>query len=258
MQYMGFQPSVLRRLSKSLARRWEFAKHKVFGTFANLRTQEYQPNDLLFQSGRPFDLAKWIFHDENWIRVQHRKEHRPLVAAGVPLNVTDNLQEPTSEVTLSVAGDLSIDARATSDKWIYLYLEPQSYLWNDYSWSFTVSRHTYFRELQFGFRYQDFYNRYRYRFEADHIFFDKVVQGRFYNALSSVPFRMELGIPYSVRIDAFGSRFRCYVNGVLMSKDYDLDDRFPRGSIALILWEDNGQTDIRASVGSMSVHRLER
>ncbi len=257
MQYVGLQ-RIVRRLKNSFAWRCQFAKHQAFKRFANRQAHEYQAGRILFHSGTPFDLNKWIFHDENWTRVQHRRQHRALVSAGAPLNITDNYQEPTNELTVSAAGDLGIDAETTPDKWIYLYLDPRRYHWNDYSWVFTVCRRSYFRELQFGFRYQDFYNRYRYRFEADRIFFDKVVKGRFYLALNSTPFRMELGVSYDVQIDAFRNHFRCYINGVLMSKDYDFDNTFPTGSIALILWEDNGTTDIRATIGPMSVHKLER
>lgn len=255
---MRSRSTFLQRVSRSATRRWRMLKYKMLRPIGNLLAHKYNRGDLLFETGRPFDVGQWIFHDENWIRVQCRREHRALLTSGMPLNVTDNWQDPTSEVTASTTGDLNIDAQATCDKWIYLYLDPQRCLWDDYSWSFTACRHTCFRELQFGFRYQDFYNRYRYRFEADHIFFDKVVKGQFHNALNSAPFRMELGVSYDVRIDACRNHFRCYVNGVLMCKDYDFDDEFPSGSIALILWEDDGTTDIRVTIGPISVYRLER
>ncbi len=248
---------ILKRLARSSARRWESLKYKVLRPVGNLFERSYSQRDLLFEASSPFDLSAWVFHDENWIRVQHRREHRSLLATGQPVSVVDNWQEPTAELMTPGTGNLDIDARASSDKWIYLYLDPRKHVWDDYSWGFSVCRQTHFRELQFGFRYRDFYNRYRYRFEADHIFFDKVVNGRFYNALSAVPFHMELGVSYSVRIDACKNHFKCRIDDMLMSKDYDWDNTFPHGSIALILWEDNGQTDIRASIGSMTVHRLE-
>lgn len=255
---MRSRSTFLQRVSRSATRRWTLLKYKMLRPIGNLFSSHYSRGDVLFVAGSPFDLAKWIFHDEKWIRVQHRREHRSLLASGMSLNVTDNWQEPTGELTPSPLGDLQVDARATPDNWTYLYLDPEEYCWRDYSWSFNVSRRTFFRELQFGFRYRDFYNRYRYRFEAGHIFFDKVINGRFHNALKATPFRMELGVSYNVRIDACRNHFRCFVNGVLMSADYDYDRTFPVGSVALILWEDDGRTDIRATIGSMSVYKLER
>jgi hypothetical protein len=135
-------------------------------------------------------------------------------------------------------------------------LDPQKHAWDNYSWRFRVRRDSYFRELQFGFRYQDFYNRYRYRLEDDHIYFDKVIRGGFLNAFSAVPFRMELGVWYDVRIDAFANRFRFFVDGVLMLDDFDFQNSFPVGPIAVILWESNGATDIVASVGPMEVYAI--
>lgn len=247
---------MLSKLKKSFIGRWEFSKHKMFKPFANLLTREYYHRDLLFESGKIFNLKDWVFHDENWIRVQNRHKHRRLLAEGKSLNITDNWQEPTMEVTASIEGCLDINTQTIPDKWIYLYIDPLLYSWDNYSWNFTVCRHTNFRELQFGFRYQDFYNRYRYRFEADHIFFDKVIRGRCFHALNAIPFQMKLGIFYDVRIEVWRNLFKCFVNGKLMSRDYDLDNRFPRGTIALILWEKNGHTNIRATIGAMQIHRL--
>lgn len=233
-------------------------KYKSYSARRKAASEEYRPGELLFQTNNCKDLRQWIFHDEDWIRVKHRHEHRRIVAADLPLRIDDNWQELTREVVVGEDGTIYFNGEIkTNDEWIYLYLDPEKHHWENYSWTFTVRRETHFRELQFGFRYQDFYNRYRYRFEEDHIYFDKVIKGRFFNAFGAVPFKMELGIWYDVRIDAYENNFRLYVDGNLMLNDYDFENFFPLGPVAVILWEDDGVTDIRAAVGPMSVYRLE-
>jgi len=145
-------------------------------------------------------------------------------------------------------------AAETRDEWDYIYLDPHKYQWKNYSWQFSAIRHTKFREFAFNFRNLDFNNRYRYRFEDDKIFFDKIVKGNWTNNIASIPFNMELGKPYRIRIDSYGSVNRCWVDGRLMLENVDSD--IPSGSIAIILWEDNGKTDIHAEVYDSRVVEL--
>jgi hypothetical protein len=225
----------------------------------NSPTEEYKAGKLLFEADGTLGPHQWIFHDEDWIRVRGRRQHRRLVAKGLPLNVIDNLQEPTREAEFLPDGTMRFDGRTeTDDEWIILYLDPQKYDWENFSWNFRVRRDTRFRELQFAFRYRDFYNRYRYRFEDDYIYFDKHIKGVFYSGFNTVPFRMDLGVSYNVRIDVYGNNFRCYVNDVLMMDEFDFDNELPRGSIAIILWEHDGITDIKGSISSMYVRELTR
>ena len=57
-------------------------------------------------------------------------------------------------------------------------------------------------------------------------------------------------------IDIYENNFKCYVDGTLMLDDHDFDNNFPVGSVAVILWEKDGATDIKAAIGPMSVYRL--
>lgn len=214
-------------------------------------------SEVLFDSVRSHEPDHWVFHDEDWVRVIHRREHRRLVAAGQPLNVLDNRQKPTQEVAFLEDGTIRFTGRTeTKDEWLYLYLDPAEYAWSDYVWKFRIRRDTHFREFQFGFRYRDFYNRYRYRFENDYIYLDKVVKGQFYNGYGSVPFRMELGVWYDVEIRVWKNRFECCIDGALLLTDCDSANHFPTGSIAIILWEDDGATDLSAAIGPIRVSAL--
>lgn len=248
-----------RKLPHRIRMKYSVAKYKFKKFIKNRNTlpEEYYASQVLFETDKALGPHQWIFHDENWVRVKHRSAHRRMVAAGSPLRITDNMQEPTKEVTFLEDGTMRFDGKTeTMDEWICLYLDPQKYQWDNYSWKFSIQRDTYFREFQFAFRYQDFYNRYRFRFENDYIYFDKHIKGVFYSGLNSVPFHMDLRVPYDVRIDAYGNNFRCYISGTLMMNEFDFDNTLPIGSIAIILWEKNGVTDMKAAVGPMCVYQL--
>ena len=142
----------------------------------------------------------------------------------------------------------------TTDDWDYISIDPNRHHWVNYTWEFDIKRMTEFREFAFNFRNLDFDNRYRYRFEDHKIFFDKKVHGQWVNNIASIEYPLVLGKQYHVRIDVVDSIMRCYVDGVLKLENVDTD--IATGTIAIILWEDDGQTNIEAEVSNNVVHRL--
>lgn len=236
----------------------EYWTYKLARFVRKRHSPKYYLSEPLFETHQSHGSSPWIFHDENWIRVTQLHEHRRILKDGLELNIVDNYQNLTEEVSFSEDGTINfIGKTETRNEWLYLFLDPVIFNWSNYSWQFRIRRDTYFREFQFAFRYQGFANRYRYRFENDCIYFDKVIDLKFYNGVGKVPFHMELGVWYDIRIDVYEDNFRFYVNGVLMMNDFDFARNFSTGSIATILWEDNGITDIRAAVGPMSVRKLD-
>lgn len=161
-------------------------------------------------------------------------------------------QDP-SELTF-VDGLMRFEVKAaTADEWAYIYLDPNQYDWDDYSWQTRFRRMTPFQEYAFNFRYLDFDNRYRYRFEDDLLFFDSKINGK-WRCHGRMPFPMALGAWYDLRIDTRGDRHRCYVNGILMMENRQGAIR--RGSISIILWEIDNVTDCIAEVGPSIIRRL--
>lgn len=211
---------------------------------------------ILLSSSDSNYRARWNYYDETWTRVVHRFEHRKALADGLKVDVVDSPLELNDEVSLR-DGVFSFQViTTTKDEWAYLDIDSKRNAWKNYSWRLKLRRDTPFREYQIAFRYQDFYNRYRYRFENDSIIFDIVSNGKFINKLAVVPFKMDLGVWYDVRIDVVNNRFRLFVNGLLMHDNFDFNNQFPAGSIALILWEDAGSVDIRAAIGPLEVVEL--
>jgi pyruvyl transferase EpsI len=156
------------------------------------------------------------------------------------------------EEVVCSSSDLQFNSPNTStDQWCYVYLDPNTYPWSDISWQMEVQKQTDFRELAFNFRYQDFDHRYRYRFEAGRVFFDRRIRGVWDNNLGSVPFPMEIGTWYHIKIQARGPEFRLEVNGEFLMRNFDED--LTHGSICLILWETDGTTDLRAKIKDLEV-----
>lgn len=191
------------------------------------RDRQTWPNgEILFQTDCEHPEKQWILH---------------------------SLYQDPAEVSF-VNGNINFHVKAaTHDEWAYVYMDPSQFSWGDYSWQTKFRRMTTFQEYAFNFRYVNFDNRYRYRFEDDLLFFDSKIRGK-WRAHERMPFPMALGAWYDLRIDTRRDRHRCYVNGMLM-----MDNREPsvrNGSISIILWETDGATDAVAEVGPSTVRRL--
>lgn len=218
----------------------------------------YRESRCLLSSEDALDSRVWTFHDEEWNRIKFLPVNRDSIRRGLPVYVEDNTQPVTSEIRFSDdEGIRFIGTTSSKDEWLCLILDPAIYNWTAYSLECQVKRDSAFRELQFAFHYQDLYNRLRYRFENDHLYFDEVNRFRFRNSLNGVPFRMQIGTWYDLRIEVFPHGSKCYINGTLMMTDYNPHPSLNHGSIAIILWEDNGHTDIRANIRQLCVHQLE-
>lgn len=221
-----------------------------------LRTTSQLPHrdamEVLFPRATNHPSARWVYHDERWTRIVHRWEHRALLRAGRSLVVDDEDDQappPRSGVRLGPGGAIMANVpEGDEDRWVYLHLKPSQNQWRDFRWSFTALRDTSFREFQIAFRYVDFYNRYRFRHESGHLYFDVVRNGRFFNGIGRTPFAMDAGRPYRFEVDVRGNRFRLTVDGRLQLDEFDPFGLFPRGSIAVILWESGPRPAIAASV----------
>jgi hypothetical protein len=249
----GLSSRLAETLRRSLAGRCIKKSRRFFRMrYAPLRSRPAQRT--LFPQEHDLPHGGWTYHDENWVRVIHRHEHRRLLAEGRSLSVVDNPQEPSDEVVCGPDG--SIVARVPPgppQRWVWLHLDPVGNLWRDFRWDMTVRRDSAFRELQFGFRYLDFYNRYRFRHEDEQLHFDIVVNGAFRNSIHSVPFPMTLGRDYRYTIEARDNRFVLAVDGQVMLDEVDRERLFPRGSIAVIFWESDNSTPVAASIRDIRV-----
>ncbi len=200
-------------------------------------------------------LHGWEFHDESWNQVEHRFDHRRRLQQSRSLSIPPQAQQPIAgEVEVDGDGRIAVDRlAATRQNWVWLHLPAEQHVWRDYQWDLRVTRHTDFRELQLAFRYVDFYNRYRFRYESGAFHFDVVHHGRFENSRLRADFTMEAGREYALQIVVRGNRFVLRVDGTVVLDAVDKRDRFAYGPVAVIFWEDDGQTPIRADVSGQRV-----
>jgi len=236
-------------------------KHLLYLLHVQLQRSPYtfplikKDGKLSYYSGCMNLLKEWIFHDENWNHIINRWENRYLLSQGHKLSTRDNYQTATDEIIFHPTGVVQFAGQTTSyDEWLYLYLDPNVWAWRNFSWNMPICKQSDFKEFQFGFRYKDFYNRYRYRFQDNKICFDIIKNGCFYNNLSSIPFKMTLGKYYNLRIEAKENHFVCYIDEKLMLYNIDFHNYFPVGSVAIILWENNGFNNLRGLVGPIKIY----
>jgi len=203
------------------------------------------------------ELRAWIIHDERWTRVVHRTEHRRLVKAGRFVAVIDDIPSYIHpDLHLEPEGFTVRGAGTTPDEWFYMYLAERQHSLTNFSWRFRFRCKSTFREIQFGFRYNDFYNRYRFRIEEGFLFFDVVERGEFKNALGRVRCHLELDRWYNVQIDAVGSTFAFSLDGERRLVSVDFRNRFPQGSVAIIFWDNSGRVPIHAAVSGITIDVL--
>jgi hypothetical protein len=163
-------------------------------------------------------------------------------------------QDP-AEITAS-EGAINFHVRArTNDEWAFIHLDPSAYVFTNMVWEADIRRQTPFQEFAFNFRYRDMGNRYRYSLEDGRLYFDKAVGGHWYANIANVPFDMKLGQWYHLRIVTWQYAFRCYIDEKLLIENVDTD--ITSGSIAIILWEPDGGTDMVASVRNLVVLEYE-
>jgi len=228
-----------------------------FILFYRNRINRVRKCNLLFPVENPYSLT-WIYHSENWDKVKYRFAHRNKLRKGLSLNVLDAHEPIPSFLKFDRSlSDLSIDTMTDGkDKWVYLYLNPAEYIWRNYTINFECTRNSDFRELQFGFRYNDFYNRYRVRHESGYFYIDKVLNGRFYNGLRRRKFVMEVNKYYNFTISCIDAYFTFYVDNEIILEYYDITKSFNRGSFAMIFWEDDRKTPIQCNIKNLQIHEL--
>jgi len=195
----------------------------------------------------------WFFHSEAWPTVVHRRENRAVLKNGGSISVLECLEDIPDDVKIANDAISVVTGENNRDRWVYCFLNPLDFIWHNFSWKFNVRRCTNFRELQFGFRYRDFYNRYRFRHEDDFLYFDKVLNGRFLNGLASRSFKMDMMRAYAFEIKCIENVFTLFIDGNEMLSFVDCEDVFTHGSIALIFWEDDMKTPIVVDVFGITV-----
>ncbi len=247
----------LRKRIKKLARvpeSWSALGNRIVARFLGsivLHSVRYRLGPSLYPSA---SAGTWAFHDEKWVRIASRWEHRRALQSGRSLNVIDNQQIPDPRYVQIDASSIRVEIPAYGrDRWVYLCLDPGEHYWRNYVWSMTVTRESEFRELQFAFRYIDFYNRYRLRHEAGFLWYDIVANGRFCNGIARARYDMKLGRSYEFELRILRSMVSCVVDGRIVFSAADWRDRFPRGSVAIILFEPDSTIPIRARIESIAI-----
>ena len=206
------------------------------------------------RAGAGREPGGWVYHDEDWDQVQRRFELRRLLQQGRSFSLPEDRQSPDGRLVCDAAGGIRVDAAARAGQhWHWLHLPAEQHVWRDYVWELTVARGSDFRELQLAFRYVDFFNRYRFRYEAGAFHFDVVHRGRFENSRLRAAFDWPAGRSLSLEIVVRGERFVLKVDGRTLLDAGDAAGRFAYGPVGVIFWEDDGVTPIRVDVTQQRV-----
>ncbi|MEI6946698.1 hypothetical protein V9K67_05805 [Paraflavisolibacter sp. H34] len=197
-------------------------------------------------------LNKLIYKNEDWNIVKHRFHDRFLKFFNLPVSTADNVC--VDNKTVIEGNDIYVSTSGLKDDWIYYYLDDTSL--KNYELKFKAVFHSKFREIQFGFRYHDFYNRYRFRIEDNCLHFDVVSKGQFYNSLLVEPFAITVGETYSFAIVVKDSKFSFVSNGKVVMTVDDKLKLFNKGAVAFILWDDCGDSNIQTELKNIELNPI--
>ena len=193
------------------------------------------------------------YRNETWERVRNRFSDRPRLFYGFPVRSRDHAC-PDEKVTYRT-GRFDIGSSDIDDDWVWMEVSEE--LPNDLRLSLTFLLATPIKEVQFGVRYVDFYNRYRFRFQDGYLHFDIVVRGVFLNGLARAPFELEVGRPYRLDIDVVANALQASLDGIPTLTVRDPFRLFRRGGVALIFWDDRPGHDVALTVSDVTVRALE-
>jgi hypothetical protein len=194
-------------------------------------------------------VDSFIYKDQTWNVVLNRFSDRFRKFYYIPI-FTDNNYCFNNKVQCS-SNTITFNSNSLEDDWIYMYSSIKSL--GNYKLSFHAKFDSYFREIQFGIRYIDFYNRYRFRIEEGYLHFDIVKDGQFYNSLKSEPFLINLSKTYSFKIIVNNNEYSFECDGDVIMTIHDEILLFNDGSFAFILWDDSGNSNIKAHYSDISL-----
>lgn len=201
----------------------------------------YQVDHELFRNNG--FLNRLTYKNEDWEVVKYRFHDRFLKFFNLPTRSKDN--DCFDNKCRIVNNNLYFKSRGLKDDWIYFYLQDLSL--HNYTLNFDAVFQSKFREIQFGFRYLDFYNRYRFRIEDNYLHFDVVRKGQFYNSLVSVPLHLQCNKSYAFNIVVKDDKYSFLCDRKVLMTVIDRVGIFKKGAVALILWDDSGESNIEGS-----------
>lgn len=241
----SYERTTERSIVKSLRRYfdWNVEKFEQNPQASCLKILKKTPNE--------FDEKQLIFFDENWERVINRWNDRKGTFWGRKVLSKDN-HCPNKKVIFK-GNNLIIRSQDQKDDWIYI-LDKREF--KNFALAFEATFFSEFREIQFGFRHVDFYNRYRFRIEAGILFFDIVYRGKFFNSIEFVEFKPEVGKMYRFEIIVRQKEYFFSVDGnVLLS----VKEKWPilrKGTFAIILWDLADSSQISADYCNVELYGL--
>lgn len=228
----------------------KFNKKYVSFLKADKKKILYDPQKSVYPNNSFLD--RLVYKNEEWEVVKNRFHDRFLKFFNFPVGSNDNI---CSDKKTRIVGDtLYFDSEGLTDDWIYLYLKDYSLI--NYELKFDAVFYSSFREIQFGFRYIDFYNRYRFRIENGFLHFDIIKKGQFYNSLFVEPFLIRANENYSFLILVKDDKFSFLSNGRVLMTITDPLNLFTKGGIAFILWEDCGESNIKGAFKSIQFNSI--
>jgi hypothetical protein len=198
--------------------------------------------------------SQFVYRDETWPRVQNRVEDRLSIFHGKGVASADT-QATSDKLTLHDTY-VRFESRGVPDDWIWIEVADKGL--TDYVWQFDFVAFDKFREIQFAFRYQGFYDRYRFRLDGGLLHFDILYRGMFINSIVTRPFDVEIGRVYNFRIGALSNRYFLEIDNCVQMVVSDPASLYSSGGVAFIFWDATGSADLVGEVRNVAIHSISK
>jgi hypothetical protein len=252
--------------------RWRVAeaRRRRIGEGVQVRPLEPLP-DFSTWRRMAVSLHEFDYRDETWSQVRQLERIRRLRRLGVRWAPKDN-RCPNSKAAVSEDGTgLVVASSHRADDWTYFISRDE--FPGSFAVTFDVTVDSVFTEVQIEFRRHSIVERCRFIIKDNQrLVFSIVRHGHFYFGLGDtpphatevqyrsdkhgVPCSLGLGRTYGVAVIVRERAYSFYLDGVPLLAVDDYTDTRGRGKVALLLWHDTGDSDVRARVENFACYAL--
>lgn len=141
------------------------------------------------------------------------------------------------------------------ENWVYMF--SQNKLDDSFVIKFKTKISTFFEEYQIAFRFNDIFNRYRFRVvDNKRLVFETIINGIFVNEMISVPFSFDIDVYYDIELIVYGQYFIFSVDGKPVLTVNEINKLIDGGSFAFIFWNQQDDADIDLYLSDVRIYKI--
>ena len=198
-------------------------------------------------------LENMIYKDETWNYVKQLHKMLRNKSYGRKMHVSDN--DCANNKIKLVNNEIHIKSFGIPEDWVYWYLNQE--LPDNYILNFKTIVNNTFTEFQIAFKHKSILERYRFRVvDNSYLSFEVVNHGYFFHSLATAPFKFEFNRKYDIKLVVKGNQYAFIVDDTTILAVEDNINSCRSNGIALIFWDESGNSKIDLTITNLKVMEL--